>query len=84
MTDIQAPELGRKAREGRLRELNSRLQKLVATAAQTERDDPALLDALVTAKERGVVLTIAARVAARLEAEDAYVDALPFDVDGGA
>jgi len=84
MTDIEAPELGRKAREGRLRELNSRLQKLVATAAQIKRDDPALISVLFTTKEQGIVLTIAARVKARLEAEDAYVDALPFDVDEGA
>jgi len=62
-----APDLGANARLGRLRELNSRLQKLVATGLSINADDPAMITALFTVQEQAGVLAIAERVKARLD-----------------
>ena len=61
------PDLGANARLGRLRELNSRLQKLVATAVSIHADDPEMIAALFTAQEQAGVRAIAERVKARLD-----------------
>ena len=60
-------DLGARARLGRLRELNSRLQKLVATAVSIHAEDPEMIAVLVTAQEQAGVLAIAGRVKARLD-----------------
>ena len=68
------PDMGAMARLGRLRELNSRLQKLVATAVAIHADDPEMIAALFTAQERAGVLAIAERVRTRLEVIEERVD----------
>jgi len=68
------PDLGAMARLGRLRELNSRLQKLLATGKQIHTDDPAIITALFTEQERAGVLAIAARVKAKLGAVEERID----------
>ena len=60
------PDLGGRARLGRLCELNSRLQKLVATAVLIRAEDPEMIAALFTSQEQVGVLAIAERVKARL------------------
>jgi len=60
------PDLGGRARLGRLCELNSRLQKLVATTASIRAEDPEMIAALFTPQEQAGVRAIAARVKARL------------------
>lgn len=48
MIEDYTPDLGAMARLGRLRELNSRLQKLVATGLSIHADDPELIATLFT------------------------------------
>ena len=67
MTDEYTPDLGANARLGRLRELNSRLQKLVATGLSIHAEDPEMITALFTPQEQAGVLAIAERVQARLD-----------------
>jgi len=73
MTEEQ-PDLGAHARLGRLRELNSRLQKLVHTGLSIHADDPEMIAALFTQQERAGVLAIAARVKARLDVIEGRMD----------
>jgi len=68
------PNLGGRARLGRLRELNSRLQKLVATGTSIYVDDPLMIAALFTSQEQIDVLAIAERVKARLDVIEERMD----------
>jgi len=68
------PDLGAMARLGRLRELNSRLQKLLATGKQIHTDDPEMIAALFTQQERAGVLAIAERVKAKLDVVEERMD----------
>jgi len=77
MTNEYTPDLGGNARLGRLRELNSRLQKLVATGLSIHAEDPDMIAALFTAQEQTGVLAIAERVKVRLDVIEARHD----DVD---
>ena len=74
MPEEPTPNLGARARIGRLRELNSRLQKLVATGLSINADDPAMIAALFTEQEQAGVLAIAERVKARLDVIEERVD----------
>jgi len=67
MTDEYTPDLGANARLGRLRELNSRLQKLVATGQSIYAEDPEMIATLFTPQKRAVVLEIAEQVKMRLD-----------------
>jgi len=67
MTDEYTPDLGANARLGRLRELNSRLQKLVSTGLSIYAEDPEMITVLFTVQEQTGVLAIAERVRARLD-----------------
>jgi len=67
-------DLGAMARLGRLREPNSRLQKLIATGKQIHADDPAMIAALFTQQERAGVLAIAERVKAKLDVVEERMD----------
>jgi len=77
MTEEYTPDLGGNARLGRLRELSSRLEKLVATGHSINAADPVLIHTLFTAQEQAGVLAIAERVKARLDVIEARLD----DVD---
>ena len=68
------PNLGGRARLGRLRELNSRLQKLVATGTLIYVDDPLMIATLFTDREQAGVLAIAERVKARLNVIEGRMD----------
>uniref|UniRef100_A0A6H1ZE46 Uncharacterized protein n=1 Tax=viral metagenome TaxID=1070528 RepID=A0A6H1ZE46_9ZZZZ len=68
------PDLRGCARLGRLRELNSRLQKLVATGLSIHADDPGMIAALFTRQEQAGVLAIAERVKARLDVIEKRMD----------
>ena len=77
MTEEYTPDLGANARLGRLLELNSRLQKLVATGLSIYAEDPEMIATLFTPQEQAGVLAIAERVKARLDVIEARHD----DVD---
>jgi len=68
------PDLGANARLGRLRELNSRLQKLVATGLSIYAEDPEMITVLFTVQEQTGVLAIAERVKTRLEVIEERMD----------
>ena len=74
MTEEGTPDLGANARLGRLRELNSRLQKLVATGLSIYAEDPEMIATLFTPQEQAGVLAIAERVKARLDIIEERMD----------
>ena len=74
------PDLSGSARLSRLRELNSRFQKLMATGITIHQQDPKMIKKLFPVEDRTLVLAMAERTRLALEAAEALVKAVIIDM----